>query len=99
MISVRSPSWSSSSGVGGSGRLGGPPALCGGVELFADDDGWPVLFAACVETSSERALRPGLYENSGLTKRNKKKRKPTERNETKQKNNNVGESERNTIRK
>lgn len=46
MISVRSP-WASSSGVGGSGRFGGPGGNCGGV------DG---------AVSSESTLNPGLYE-------------------------------------
>lgn len=51
MMSVRSPCWSSSSGVGGNGRFGGPPALWPGAE-FGE--------------SSDRTLNPGLYENSGL---------------------------------
>lgn len=53
MINVRSPCWSSSSGVGGNGRFGGPAPPC------VDD--------ALLE-SSVNTLRPGLYENSGLTK-------------------------------
>lgn len=56
MISVRSPCGllSSSSGVGGNGRFGGPPPLCPD--------------ALCVVASSDNALSPGLYENSGLIK-------------------------------
>lgn len=46
MMSVRSPC-ASSSGVGGSGRLGGPGGNCGGVDGAA---------------SSASALKPGLYE-------------------------------------
>lgn len=46
MISVRSPC-ASSSGVGGSGRFGGPGGSCGGV------DG---------AESSDSTLNPGLYE-------------------------------------
>lgn len=70
MINVRSPCWSSSSGVGGNGRFGGPPAPCEGTALFV---------------SSERTLKPGLYENSGLIKSNQTNKKRTNvRNETKQ---------------
>lgn len=59
MINVRSPCWSSSSGVGGKGRFGGPgPAPCVADALFE---------------SSDKTLKPGLYENSGLTKSNEPK--------------------------
>lgn len=89
MISVRSPwIWSSSSGVGGNGRFGGPPAPCGGVELLGGSDGGddvefvadaPVaaaaVAAAAAAASSDSTLRPGLYENSGLTKTKSKKHK------------------------
>lgn len=64
MINVRSPCWSSSSGVGGNGRFGGPPAPCGGTALFV---------------SSDRTLKPGLYENSGLIKSNQQKTKHKKR--------------------
>lgn len=51
MMSVLSPCASSSSGVGGKGRFGGPPETgCGGVAA----------------ESSASTPRPGLYENSGL---------------------------------
>lgn len=51
MIKVRSPCASSSSGVGGKGRFGGPPEEpCAGV----------------APESSDKTLNPGLYENSGL---------------------------------
>lgn len=52
MINVRSPCVSSSSGVGGNGRLGGPPEPCDG---------------GCMTGSSETTPN-GLYENSGLNK-------------------------------
>lgn len=57
IINVRSPCWSSSSGVGGKGRFGGP-APCVADALFE---------------SSDKTLKPGLYENSGLTKSNEPK--------------------------
>lgn len=58
MISVRSPG-ASSSGVGGSGRFGGPGGgSCGGVDGTA---------------SSESTLKPGLYE-IGLMYQKRKKR-------------------------
>lgn len=58
IISVRSPC-ASSSGVGGSGRFGGPGGNCGGV------DG---------AESSDSTLNPGLYEIGLMheTKRNQK---------------------------
>lgn len=69
-MSVRSPcAWSSSSGVGGSGRLGGPPP-----ELCGD----PLL----VLLSSESTDKPGLYENSGLTKPKSNKKQNDEKMET-----------------
>lgn len=61
MIKVRSPAWSSSSGVGGSGRLGGPPL--------------PWLKGVVVLASSETGPKPGLYENSGLNVTKTKKAK------------------------
>lgn len=60
MINVRSPAWSSSSGVGGSGRFGGPP------------DPW---VGGALDESSESGPNPGLYENSGLTNKIEKQSK------------------------
>lgn len=57
IIRVRSLWTSSSSGVGGNGLFGGPPDPC------------CVVGAADVEVlSSDKTLKPGLYENSGLDK-------------------------------
>lgn len=74
MISVRSPAWSSSSGVGGKGRFGGPPLP------------WVSGVVVVVVVSSETGPRPGLYENSGLNITKTKEGNPkTKKENTKRK--------------
>lgn len=67
IIKVRSPAGSSSSGVGGKGRLGGPPP----------PPACPLLIGVAVVESSETGTKPGLNENSGLNHINHNNKKTT----------------------